>query len=184
MDRFYASWPDGKRAKARKLHKLTGFVQFCLKRKWMVEDISSDLEPPEGHSIPANKSPFTDDEINRIIAACDKIGGAVGQLTRPQPVTQAKPLHTTPSSAPEHADLIQSGRMYMRVGPSRSPRNLWVHILRSQMKSYGSLAYLCILVRQHPGDGIAAQFLRMRIEGDVLWGVVHARRRQSILHGV
>jgi site-specific recombinase XerD len=76
MDRFFASWPDGKRAKARKLHKLTGFVEFCVKRKWLKEDITADLEPPEGHSIPTNKSPFTDDEINRILAACDKIGGA------------------------------------------------------------------------------------------------------------
>jgi integrase len=76
MDRFYASWPDGKRAKARKLHKLTGFVEFCVKRKWLKEDITADLEPPEGHSIPANKTPFTDEEINRIFAACDKIGGA------------------------------------------------------------------------------------------------------------
>jgi len=77
MDRFYASWPDGKRAKARKLHKLKGFVQFCLKRKWLTEDIASDLEPPEGHSIPANKSLVTDEEIDRIIAACHKIGGPV-----------------------------------------------------------------------------------------------------------
>jgi hypothetical protein len=76
MDRFFASWSDGKRAKARKLHKLTGFVEFCVKRKWLKEDITADLEPPEGHSIPTNKSPFTDDEINRIPAACDKIGGA------------------------------------------------------------------------------------------------------------
>jgi integrase len=72
MDRFYASWPDGKRAKARKLHKLTSFIEFCVKRKWLKEDIAADLEPPEGHSIPANKTPFTDDEINRILAACDK----------------------------------------------------------------------------------------------------------------
>jgi hypothetical protein len=51
MDRFYASWQDGKRAKARKLHKLTAFIEFCVKRKWLKEDISADLEPPEGHSI-------------------------------------------------------------------------------------------------------------------------------------
>jgi integrase len=76
MDLFFASWPDGKRAKARKLHKLTGFIEFCVKRKWLKEDITADLEPPEGHSIPANKTPFTDEEINRILAACDKIGGA------------------------------------------------------------------------------------------------------------
>jgi integrase len=77
MDKFYASWPDGKRAKARKLHKLTGFTQFCLRRKWIAEDIAADLEPPEGHSIPANKSPFSDEEVNRIIAACDQLGGPV-----------------------------------------------------------------------------------------------------------
>jgi hypothetical protein len=57
MDRFYASWPDGKRAKARKLHKLTAFIEFWVKRKWLAEDISADLEPPEGHSIPRTKLP-------------------------------------------------------------------------------------------------------------------------------
>ena len=77
MDRFYASWPDNKRAKARKLNKLKSFMKFSLRRKWISEDISADLEPPEGHSIPANKSPFTDEEINRIISACDKIGGPI-----------------------------------------------------------------------------------------------------------
>ncbi len=74
MDGFYASWQDGKRTKARRLHKLTGFVDFGVKRKWLNEDIAADLEPPEGHSIPTNKSPFTDEEIDRILAACDEIG--------------------------------------------------------------------------------------------------------------
>ena len=74
MDRFYASWKDGKRTVARRLHKLTGFIDFCVKRKWLKEDIAAELEPPEGHSIPTNKSPFTDEEINRILAACDEIG--------------------------------------------------------------------------------------------------------------
>ena len=68
-----AGW---KRAKARKLHKLTAFIEFCVKRKWLKEDISADLEPPEGHSIPANKTPFTDDEINRILAACENSSGS------------------------------------------------------------------------------------------------------------
>lgn len=77
MDAFYAGWKDNKRAKARKLNKLKTFVKFCLRRKWITEDITIDLEPPEGSSIPANKSPFTDDELNRILAACDKIGGPI-----------------------------------------------------------------------------------------------------------
>ena len=77
MDAFYAGWKDNKRAKARKLNKLKTFVKFSLRRKWITEDITIDLEPPEGSSIPANKSPFTDDELHRILAACDQIGGPI-----------------------------------------------------------------------------------------------------------
>jgi site-specific recombinase XerD len=73
MDRFYAGWKDGKRSKARKLNKLKNFVRFCLRRKWIKEDIAIDLEPPEGSSLAAGKSPFTDDELNRILGACDQI---------------------------------------------------------------------------------------------------------------
>jgi len=75
MDRFYASWNDGIRAKAKKLDRLKGFIQFCKKRKWLTENIAEDLEAPEGSSIPANKTPFTDEELNRIYSACDALGG-------------------------------------------------------------------------------------------------------------
>jgi integrase len=75
MDRFYASWPDGKRARAKKLERLKAFVKFCVKRKWLAENITEDLKAPEGSSIPANKTPFTDEEIERIYAACDAVGG-------------------------------------------------------------------------------------------------------------
>jgi hypothetical protein len=33
MERFYASWKDNKRAREKKLERLTSFVKFCLKRK-------------------------------------------------------------------------------------------------------------------------------------------------------
>ena len=75
MDRFYASWKDGKRSRAKKLERLKGFTKFCLKRKWLTENIAEDLEAPEGSSIPANKAPFTDEELKRIYAACDSLGG-------------------------------------------------------------------------------------------------------------
>ena len=77
MDGFYASWKDGKRAKAKKLERLKGFIKFFVKRKWLIENIAEDLEAPEGSSIPVNKAPFTDAELNRIYAACDAIGGPV-----------------------------------------------------------------------------------------------------------
>ena len=75
MDRFYASWKDGKRAGAKKLARLKAFVKFCRKRKWLSDDITEDLQPQQGSSIPANKTPFTDEELNRIYAACDVLGG-------------------------------------------------------------------------------------------------------------
>lgn len=75
MDQFYASWKDGKRARAKKLERLKSFVKFCMKRKWMTENIAEDLEAPEGSSTPANKAPFTDGELDRIYRACDALGG-------------------------------------------------------------------------------------------------------------
>jgi hypothetical protein len=47
MDRFSASWKDGDRAKAKKLERLKGFIRFCIKRKFITEDISqATLKPP------------------------------------------------------------------------------------------------------------------------------------------
>lgn len=74
MDRFYATWKDGKRAKAKKLDRLKSFIRFALKRKWIAENIAEDLRPPEGSSLPASKMPFTDAELTRIYAACDLLG--------------------------------------------------------------------------------------------------------------
>jgi len=76
MDRFYASWKDGIRGKAKKFDRLIGFVKFCLKRKWLTEDIAGDLQAPEDSSLTIPKAPFTDDELTRIYAACDAIGKA------------------------------------------------------------------------------------------------------------
>jgi len=75
MDRFYASWKDEKRSRAKKLERLKSFIKFCLKRKWLAEDIADDLRAPAGSSIPPNKMPFTDKELDRIYEACDAIGG-------------------------------------------------------------------------------------------------------------
>jgi site-specific recombinase XerD len=74
MDRFYGSWKDGKKGKAKKLERLKGFVKFCVKRKWLVENIAEDLEPPPQASDNNPKTPFDDEELGRIYEACDKIG--------------------------------------------------------------------------------------------------------------
>jgi integrase len=73
MDGFYGSWKDGIRGKAKKLERLKGFVKFCMKRKWLAEDIAGDLEAPAGASVIVAKSPFEDEELKRIYDACDQI---------------------------------------------------------------------------------------------------------------
>lgn len=72
-DAFYNSWKDGHRTRAKKLDRLKSFIKFCLKRKWLTENIAEDLKAPEGSSIPKQKTPFTDEDVNKLIAACDKI---------------------------------------------------------------------------------------------------------------
>ena len=78
MDQFYGSWKDGNKSKAKKLERLKSFVRFCMKRKWLAEDIAEDLEPPPNASAPNSKAPFEDEELQRIYAACAQIGGPTG----------------------------------------------------------------------------------------------------------
>ena len=48
----------------------------ALSAKWLAEDITEDLQAPEGLSTPANKSPFSEEELRRIYAGCDAVGDA------------------------------------------------------------------------------------------------------------
>jgi site-specific recombinase XerD len=74
MDDFYAGWKDGKKGKAKKLERLKGFVRFCMKRKWLTDNIAEDLKAPPKASELNPKSPFDDKELKRIYEACEGIG--------------------------------------------------------------------------------------------------------------
>ncbi|MGH9606397.1 MAG: tyrosine-type recombinase/integrase [Terracidiphilus sp.] len=79
MDRFYATWKDAIRSKAKKLERLKAFIKFSVKREWLTKDIADDLEAPEGASVTVPKTPFTDEELERLYAACDEIGPQLKQ---------------------------------------------------------------------------------------------------------
>jgi integrase len=75
IDVFYATWKLGARAKGKALGTLRGFFRFCLNREWLAKNpVTADLKPPLGANRVANKVPFTDDELQRIVDACDKLG--------------------------------------------------------------------------------------------------------------
>jgi integrase len=75
IDIFYSAWNLGARAKGKRLGTLRAFFRFCMNRKWLHENpISPDIKPPMGANRAANKAPYTDDELQRIIEACDRLG--------------------------------------------------------------------------------------------------------------
>lgn len=74
IDLFWANWKLGPRAKGKRLTTLRAFFRFCVNRKWIPESpVSSDIKAPVGSSRAANKAPFTDDELKRILEACDTV---------------------------------------------------------------------------------------------------------------
>lgn len=75
LDRFYGSLKLGIRAKGKRLGTIRSFFRFCVNREWLAKSpVSADLKPPQGAGRVANKVPFTDDELARIIRACDRLG--------------------------------------------------------------------------------------------------------------
>ncbi|HTW64655.1 MAG TPA: tyrosine-type recombinase/integrase [Bryobacteraceae bacterium] len=75
IDVFYSGWKLGARAKGKRLGTLRAFFRFCVNRKWIQENpVGPDLKPPVGANCVANKAPFTDEELQRIIDACDRVG--------------------------------------------------------------------------------------------------------------
>jgi integrase len=74
IDVFYATWKLGARAKGNALGMLRGFFRFCMNREWLVKNpVTSDLKPPLGANRAATKVPFTDEELHRIVNACDRL---------------------------------------------------------------------------------------------------------------
>ena len=74
IDLFWANWKLGPRAKGKRLTTLRAFFRFSMNRKWISESpVSSDIKAPVGSSKAANKAPFTDDELKRILDACDDV---------------------------------------------------------------------------------------------------------------
>lgn len=74
IDVFYATLPLGPRAKGKRLGTIRAFFRFCMNREWLTKNpVTSDLKPPLGANRATNKVPFTDEELQNIIRACDQL---------------------------------------------------------------------------------------------------------------
>jgi hypothetical protein len=73
IDVFYTKSKLGPRSKAKMLDRLRGFFRFAVHRDWIPKSpVSPDLKPPAGSTKAANKMPFTDEQVNDILKACDQ----------------------------------------------------------------------------------------------------------------
>jgi integrase len=74
IDVYYSTLKLGTRAKSKRLSTLRSFFRFCVNREWIPKTpVSADIKAPIGSSRVANKAPFSDEELNKIIAACDRM---------------------------------------------------------------------------------------------------------------
>jgi integrase len=75
IDVFYSRWQLGPRAKGKGLGTLRAFFRFAVAREWLTKSpVTNDLKPPLGANRVGNKFPFTDEELERIYTACDRLG--------------------------------------------------------------------------------------------------------------
>jgi integrase len=74
IDVFYVTSTLGPRSKVKRLEMLRRFFRFALNRELISKSpVSPDLKPPAGASRQANKMPFTDEQLEDIIKACDQL---------------------------------------------------------------------------------------------------------------
>lgn len=125
--------------------------------KWLAENIAEDLKAPEGSSIPANKTPFTDAEMERIFAAC----AAIGEPTQPGPgyrnwggrdvedfilLSIYTGLRISDVATFDIAKRLKGNDVFLRIHKTR--KELWTWIpdwlvarLRDRERKHGSLIF-------------------------------------------
>jgi len=74
IDSFYGGWNLGARAKGKRLGTLRAFFRFCRNRNGCWRIRQRRHQAAVGANRVANKAPFTDEELQRILDACDRLG--------------------------------------------------------------------------------------------------------------
>ena len=77
---FRASWPNRNVAARKKLDAMKAFFRFCWESSWIPNNPASKLKAPKTMDPPT--LPFSRDELNRILQACELYRGGRGQAGR------------------------------------------------------------------------------------------------------
>jgi integrase len=137
LTKFRATWKDGLRSGAKKLERVRAVFRFAQEREWIPQNPASKLKPPIGSSKPANKHPFSDEEINRLFDACAKYrtrrwsnGFADGEVTGDQIRTFMMLLMYTGLRISDAAtfgpDKLQGNNAFLFMHKTDEPVFTWI----------------------------------------------------------
>jgi site-specific recombinase XerD len=73
LDAYRASRKLSSTTSTKELQTLRQFFGFCVRRKWIAENLAKDIDPPK-NARPKDVVPYTTAEIAKIIGASDQIG--------------------------------------------------------------------------------------------------------------
>ena len=134
---FRGTWKDGLRSGAKKLERVRGFFRFAHEREWVAKNPASKLKPPVGSSKPANKHPFSDDEIKMLFEACTQYkshrwsnGISEGEVTGDQIQTFMMLLIYTglriSDAATFSTDKLQGNNAFLFMHKTNEPVFTWI----------------------------------------------------------
>jgi integrase len=69
---FRATWSDGPLSAAKNLERLRSFLSFCLQSGWIPTNPAKALKPPKLPDKSTKVMVFGEDDIKKILDACDK----------------------------------------------------------------------------------------------------------------
>jgi len=137
LTKFRATWNDGIRSSAKKLERIRMFFRFAQEREWIPQNPAAKLKPPIGSSKPANKHPFSDEELKRLFEACGRFrayrwrnGFAEGEVTGDQIQTFMMLLMYTglriSDAATFSTDKLQENNAFLFMHKTDEPVFTWI----------------------------------------------------------
>jgi site-specific recombinase XerD len=77
---FRAALEDAPNTQAKKVERLRAFFKFCEESGWIAKNPARAVALPKFTTTPT--LPFSDEEFERVLAACPRLAGAEGRLTK------------------------------------------------------------------------------------------------------
>lgn len=123
LQAFRATWTDAPLSASKKLERLRSVCRFFHDHRWIPENYARAMRPPKVDQSPT--LPFTQDEVVRLIGACDRLG-VMDAMTQERTRTLLLVLRYTGLRISDatrlHADRITAdGMLVVRMEKTRVP---------------------------------------------------------------